>query len=107
MGHHANIRRKNAAAAFYKKIKAAKAAAKKARIEGVGKLAPVEYAAWQAARTAVIAARKRRNRALWQRARLELIKKGRAIKAARKTFYAAKRAFILKIRAARGKSCKR
>merc|ERR1719340_564739 len=113
--HHANIRRKNAAAAFYKKIKAAKAAAKKARIQGVGKLAPTEYAAWQAARTAVkaarkayrsqrravIVARKRRNRALWQRARLELIKKLRAFKAARKTFYAAKKAFILKIRAAR------
>merc|ERR1711997_510646 len=90
--HHANIRRKNAAAAFYKKIKAAKAAARKA---------------YRSQRRAVIVARKRRNRALWQRARLELIKKGRAIKAARKTFYAAKRAFILKIRAARGKSCKR
>merc|ERR1712154_515621 len=31
--HHANIRRKNAAAAFYKKIKAAKAAAKKRELK--------------------------------------------------------------------------
>merc|ERR1712001_68643 len=112
---HANKRRKNAAKAFYAKIKGVKKAARKARIEGVGKLAPTEYAAWQAARTAIKAARKayraqrravlmarrRRNRAAWQRARLELFKKGRAFKAARKTFYAAKKAFILKIRAAR------
>merc|ERR1712241_382280 len=113
--HHANIRRKNTAKAFYAKIKAVKRAARKARIEGVGKLAPTEYAAWQAARTAIKAARKayrkqrlevvkarrRRNRAAWQKARLELIRKGQAFKAARKTFYAAKKAFILKIRAAR------